>query len=103
MAYHYKKRTAEERKIEIDTLTDEMHANLRNYAANPSELKEFLAFMDHFREYSLKNQLLIRSQFQGAYGVGSFKTFKDWGLSVLKGEKGIKIFVPVEIKQFKIS
>lgn len=101
MANHYKKKTVEERKVEIDTLTDEMNTNLRNYAANPGDLKEFLAFMDHFREYSLKNQLLIRSQFQGAYGVASFKTFKDWGLSVLKGEKGIKIFVPVEIKQFK--
>lgn len=49
----------------------------------------------------MKNQLLIHSQFKGAFGVASFKTFKDWGLSVLKGEKGIKIFVPVEIKQFK--
>lgn len=101
MANHYKKKTVEERKIEIDTLTDEMNTNLRNYAADPADLKAFLAFMDQFRDYSLKNQLLIRSQFQGAYGVASFKTFKDWGLSVLKGEKGIKIFVPVDIKQFK--
>lgn len=101
MAYSYKKKTAEERKVEIDTLTDQMNENLRNYATNPSDLKAFLAFMDQFREYSLKNQLMIRSQFQGAYGVASFKTFKDWGFSVLKGEKGIKIFVPVEIKQFR--
>lgn len=101
MAYSYKKKTAEERKVEIDTLTDQMNENLRNYATNPSDLKAFLAFMDQFREYSLKNQLMIRSQFQGAYGVASFKTFKDWCFSVLKGEKGIKIFVPVEIKQFR--
>lgn len=101
MAYHYKKKTAEERKVEIDTLTDQMNENLRNYAADPTDLKAFLAFMNQFRDYSFKNQLLIRSQFQGAYGVASFKTFKDWGFSVLKGEKGIKIFVPVEIKQFK--
>ncbi|MDE1548517.1 ImmA/IrrE family metallo-endopeptidase [Jeotgalibaca caeni] len=101
MAYPYKKKSAEERKIEIDTLTDHMNETLQNYAVNLTDLKAFLAFMDQFRDYSLKNQLLIRSQFQGAYGVASFKTFKDWGFSVLKGEKGIKIFVPVEIKQFK--
>ena len=101
MAYNYKKKTAEERKLEIDNLTDEMHVNLRNYATDPKELEAFLVFMSQFYDYSLKNQLLIHSQFKGAFGVASFKTFKDWGFSVLKGEKGIKIFVPVEIKQFK--
>lgn len=101
MAYNYKKKTAEERKLEIDSLTDEMHVNLRNYATDPKELEAFLVFMSQFYDYSLKNQLLIHSQFKGAFGVASFKTFKDWGFSVLKGEKGIKIFVPVEIKQFK--
>ncbi|QIK52782.1 ImmA/IrrE family metallo-endopeptidase (plasmid) [Jeotgalibaca porci] len=101
MAYNYKKKTAEERKLEIDSLTDEMHVNLRNYATDPKELEAFLVFMSQFYNYSLKNQLLIHSQFKGAFGVASFKTFKDWGFSVLKGEKGIKIFVPVEIKQFK--
>jgi hypothetical protein len=78
-----------------------MHVNLRNYAIDPKELEAFLVFMSQFNDYSLKNQLLIHSQFKGAFGVASFKTFKDWGLSVLKGQKGIKIFVPVEIKQFK--
>lgn len=87
MAYNYKKKTAEERKLEIDSLTDEMHVNLRNYATDPKELEAFLVFMSQFYDYSLKNQLLIHSQFKGAFGVASFKTFKDWGLSVLKGEK----------------
>ncbi|MHA7118497.1 ArdC-like ssDNA-binding domain-containing protein [Aerococcus viridans] len=87
MAYNYKNKTAEERKLEIDSLTDEMHVNLRNYATDPKELEAFLVFMSQFYDYSLKNQLLIHSQFKGAFGVASFKTFKDWGLSVLKGEK----------------
>ena len=101
MAYNYKKKTVAERKAEIDRLTDGMNDALRRYAAHPEDLKAFLAFMSQFRDYSTKNQLLIRSQFQGANGVGSFKKFKDFGFSVQKGEKGMKIFVPVEIRQFK--
>lgn len=52
MAYNYKKKTAEERKLEIDSLTDEMHVNLRNYATDPKELEAFLVFMSQFYDYS---------------------------------------------------
>lgn len=48
MAYNYKKKTAEERKLEIDSLTDEMDVNLRNYATDPKELEAFLVFMSQF-------------------------------------------------------
>src|SRR5699024_6558414 len=100
MAYNYKKKTAEERKLEIDSLTDEMHVNLRNYATDPKEVEAFLVFMSQFYDYSLQNQLLIHSQFKGAFGVASCKTTNEWGYSGVKGETGITMFVPVETKQF---
>lgn len=48
MAYNYKKKTAEKRKLEIYSLTDEMHVNLHNYATDPKELEAFLVFMSQF-------------------------------------------------------
>ncbi|MBA1392821.1 ImmA/IrrE family metallo-endopeptidase, partial [Lactobacillus sp. XV13L] len=51
--------------------------------------------------YSVRNQLLIYSQRPGATAVGSFKKFKDMGYSVQKGEKGIKVLVPVKVTYFK--
>ncbi|PFJ18220.1 hypothetical protein COI91_22545, partial [Bacillus cereus] len=45
------------------------------------------------------NMQLIRSQFENAYACANFKTFKDAGFHVNKGEKAMKVFHPY-IKEY---
>ncbi|WP_052008632.1 ArdC-like ssDNA-binding domain-containing protein [Listeria aquatica] len=98
---NYKVKSPEEKKQEIEHLTNEMYEKMENYTTNPEDLKEYLQFMSRFPNYSAKNQQLIYSQMPGATGVGSFAYFKKQGLSVLKGQKAIKIFVPTQVTLFQ--
>src|SRR5699024_8159520 len=54
-----------------------------------------------FHKYSPRNMALIDKQFKGARAVDSFKSWKDKGVSVKKGEKGIKILVPAPVELFE--
>ncbi|NBJ68737.1 MULTISPECIES: ImmA/IrrE family metallo-endopeptidase [Clostridia] len=83
-----------DKKQQVEQLTNEMNQAIENYFATPEQLKEYLAFMGNFYQYSLRNTALIHSQFQGARAVGSFKFWKEKGFPVKKGEKGIQILVP---------
>lgn len=56
--------------------------------------------MAQFHTYSFRNQALIQDQFAGASAVGSFKTFSDAGFKVTKGEKSLKVLVPVNVTTF---
>ncbi|QTB28895.1 LPD25 domain-containing protein [Lysinibacillus sphaericus] len=96
----YTAKTAEEKQKEIEELSEKMTNQLSSYFVSEDALKEHLAFMSIFYNYSLRNATLIQSQFMGASAVGSFKFWKDKGVSVKKGEKGIKIFVPTPVTYF---
>lgn len=96
----YTAKTAEEKQKEIEELSEKMTNQLSSYFVSEDALKEHLAFMSIFYNYSLRNATLIQSQFMGASAVGSFKFWKDKGVSVKKGEKGIKIFVPTPATYF---
>lgn len=96
----YTAKTAEEKQKEIEELSEKMTNQLSSYFVSEEALKEHLAFMSIFYNYSLRNATLIQSQFMGASAVGSFKFWKDKGVSVKKGEKGIKIFVPTPVTYF---
>ena len=71
-----------------------MDKAIEGHFTSPEQMKEYLSFMSRFYQYSPRNTSLIQSQFSGAKAVGSFKSWKDKGFSVNKGEKGIKILVP---------
>lgn len=90
----YKKRSAEEIRQEIKEVSEQMVKDMEQYTNSPQQVKEMLDFMAKFHQYSFRNQVMIRSQREGAAAVGSFKKFKDLGYSVKKGEKGIKIWAP---------
>lgn len=49
-----------------------------------------------FYQYSVNNMMLIYMQREDATYIQSFEAWKKMGASVLQGEKGIKIFVPVQ-------
>lgn len=97
----YKRKTQEERMKEIEDLTNDMTEKIESYFVSEEALKEHLAFMSNFYNYSLRNMSLIDKQFMGATAVGSFKFWKDKGVSVKKGEKGIRILVPTPVEYFQ--
>ena len=56
--------------------------------------KQFLLTMSKFHDYSIGNLILIMVQKPEAIRVAGFKTWKDLGRWVKKGEKGIAILAP---------
>lgn len=91
---NYSKRSPEEIKKQVEDLTTGMEEKVESYFESPEKMKEYLDFMGKLHNYSSRNSTLINSQFHGAKAVGSFKTWKEQGFSVNKGERGIQILVP---------
>lgn len=67
-----------------------------NYVRDPSTIAEAVAFGSKFHNYSVKNNQLIYSQNPYAQYVQSFPAWKKMGYSPKRGEKGLKIWVPVK-------
>lgn len=61
--------------------------------------KEFLKTYAH--NYSINNTILILMQNPYSSHVASFQTWKKLGRSINKGEKGIKVLVPIPYKYEK--
>lgn len=84
-----------------------MKATLQNvmdsYERNPELIAELLEFKNRFYNYSINNTQLIYGQNPDATYVGSYKKWNEQGYHVRKGQKGIKIFVPVKTQLFQIG
>lgn len=78
----------EEAREKITTLA-------KNFEADPSTLADYLQFGSRFYKYSPKNILLLYAQNPFATYIQSFENWKKEGCSVLKGEHGLKVWVPV--------
>jgi hypothetical protein len=89
-----KMKTNEERKIELEALTEQMGKQIDSYFESPKKIREHLQFLGKFHQYSMRNAVLIESQFPGAVAVGSYPFWEKQGAQVQKGERGIKVFVP---------
>jgi hypothetical protein len=57
--------------------------------------EEYLKFLSHFHRYSFNNLILILLQRPSATQCASYRTWKQLGRQVRKGERGIEILVPV--------
>ena len=68
-------------------------------AGNSESLKNYLAVMARFHQYSWNNCLLIALQGPGATHVAGFHAWHKLGRFVRKGEKGIAILAPVIAKR----
>lgn len=101
MAFKGKTKTPEEKMKEIEELTSGMDQQIESYFVSEKAMREHLAFMANFHNYSQRNMTLIDKQFMGAQAVGSFNFWKSKGAAVQKGEKGIKILVPTPVQFFK--
>ncbi|WP_192987821.1 ArdC-like ssDNA-binding domain-containing protein [Carnobacterium mobile] len=95
------KRSREEKKKQIDELTDKMNHAVKQFQNDPQDELELLNSMTKFKNYSTRNVLLIQSQYKGAYGVASYKEFQKMGYQVQKGEKSLYLLAPKIEKTFK--
>ncbi|MEA4804999.1 ArdC-like ssDNA-binding domain-containing protein [Acetobacterium wieringae] len=96
----YQKRSSEEIKSEMDTYNAKIIDLGESFKRDPAVMAEFFQFEAQFYQYSARNQLLVYQQNKHASVVGSFKHFHDQGYQVQKGERGMKILVPVKASFF---
>ena len=85
------------KKAETAQLAETALADLQAAIAQgqPKPLKDLLATMSRFHNYSLRNLMLIVAQKPEATKVAGFRTWKQLGRNVIKGEKGIRILAPL--------
>ncbi|OJG59364.1 hypothetical protein RV08_GL001104 [Enterococcus mundtii] len=96
----YQKRSTEEIKQEVKSLSQQALDAVKKYTHSPEDVKELLNFMSRFPERSFRNQLLIEEQFPGATACLGRAALKKEGIYIKKGEQGNKIFVRKTVKGF---
>lgn len=85
--------TREEVKKLIQQGVTELNEALQN--GRSETLVRYLEVLSRFHRYSFNNAILIATQCPDATHVAGFHTWKQFGRSVLKGEKGIGIIAPM--------
>ena len=84
----------------IKELTDRLEQGVKDLFES-DRFSTYLRVMSKFHPYSLNNVLLIFMQFPGATRVAGYHAWKkDFGRTVKRGEKGIKIFAPCPYQAF---
>ena len=102
MARNWKKMSKEDedkkRQETIDKAIETMNKGVYDYL-DSDRFKTLLDTMSKFHDYSLNNTLLILGQNPRATQLASYtKWKKDFNRQVKRGEKGLMIWMPVEIK-----
>ena len=102
MARNWKKMSKEDedkkRQETIDKAIETMNKGIYEYL-DSDRFKTLLDTMSKFHDYSLNNTLLILEQNPRATQLASYtKWQKDFNRQVKRGEKGLMIWMPVEIK-----
>lgn len=103
MGKTFKPKTPEQIEEELNELTDMAINQIDSFFTSKESIIEHLQFLAQFHNFSVRNMALINKQFEGAEAVGSFLFWRGKGVSVKKGEKGIKILVPKPVHFFKRS
>ena len=88
------------KKESMQQIMDELEAGVASVFESDNYVK-LLDMMSQFHQYSLNNCILILSQCPSATRCASFATWKKLKMPVKKGEKGIKILVPIPYKYQK--
>lgn len=84
----------------VKALTDKLEQGVKDLFES-DRFAAYLSTMSKFHQYSFNNILLIAMQYPGASRVAGFQSWKkDFGRTVKRGEKGIKIFAPCPYKTF---
>ena len=86
--------TSEKPADKLKEITDRLEQGIAELFES-ERYKEYLRVMSKFHNYSFNNTLLIAMQKPDASLVAGFSSWKNnFGRSVMKGEKGIKIIAP---------
>lgn len=88
------KKSADEKKQEVDHLLSLLDNGVQSFEANPEKFKALLKMQAMFRSYTFRNTMLIQAQMPNASYVASFKHWKTLGRSVRKGEKSLRVLAP---------
>lgn len=102
MARNWKKMSKEDedkkRQETIDKAIETMNKGIYEYL-DSDRFKTLLDTMSKFHDYSLNNTLLILEQNPRATQLAGYNKWqKDFNRQVKRGEKGLMIWMPVEIK-----
>ena len=86
-------------KERLKDITDSIETGIRELFES-DRYRQYLATMSRFHKYSVNNTMLIYMQRPDATHVAGFNKWRDqFGRSVKKGEKGIKIIAPTPFKK----
>ncbi len=86
-------------KERLKDITDSIETGIRELFES-DKYRQYLATMSRFHKYSVNNTMLIYMQRPDATHVAGFNKWRDqFGRSVKKGEKGIKIIAPTPFKK----
>lgn len=85
---------------EINDLMTNAIPEIRMDRKAPEDRQELLDFIANQHHYSMGNIALIRSQYEGAQYVASYKAWAAQGWHVRKGEHAIKILVPKSFRTY---
>ncbi len=96
----YQKRTAEEIKQEVKSLSQQALDAVKKHTHSPEDVKELLNFMSRFPERSFRNQLLIEEQFPGATACLGRAALKKKESISKKGNKGTRSLSEKRSKDF---
>ena len=81
-------------KERLKDITDSIETGIKELFES-DRYRQYLATMSRFHRYSVNNTMLIYMQRPDATHVAGFNKWRDqFGRSVKKGEKGIKIIAP---------
>jgi antirestriction protein ArdC len=81
----------------IQKLSD-MFLNGLQQTFKSDNFNRYLRFVSRFYGYSIRNTILILSQFENAKRVEIYDNWKKLGRYVKRGEKGTAVFVPSKVK-----
>jgi N-terminal domain of anti-restriction factor ArdC/IrrE N-terminal-like domain len=103
MVKTYAKKSKEDKEKEVNELLEKANEGIEKCFTSIEQFKESVNYMSKFYNYSFRNTFLIQEQFKGALAVGSYAFWKEKGVTVNKGEKGIKILVPNRLSDYFIN
>ena len=90
-----KEKFAREKLEEKQRCYELIEDTLNSIAMGDSQkLEDLLRVMAQFETYSLNNCILIANQYPKAKQIRTYSDWKEKGVNVLRGSKGIKILAP---------
>ena len=94
-------KTREELQHEINETLAKLQAGVKDVFTS-ANYKHYLQFFARMHNYSFNNTILILQQLPSASLCASYQTWKSLQCPVQKGQKGLKVLVPIPYKQATI-